>query len=473
MASTAPEFFCLTKLPHSSDENITNQPFMMSNSNYTSTQRAHQLSLFDPAEEAALYLPPMGGYFALLTSQTSGKKCQSLHPVSQLETVLRILDPKRDSWISQTQFWTPLRRVVNVKSLSLNFLDVDYYKTNADWARGKTPEQVADAFMSLCDAEDIPRPSIVVHSGRGIQPKWLYSNPIPRRALPRWNAVEQSLVKRLAPYGVDSCARDAARVLRVVRTVNSRSGTVCRVAGTTPGKDGKPLMYSFEELCEYILPKSRLDKRPAADVEPLVQRKVRPANGYDAKALAWARLEDLRTLCAMRGGIREGMRMNFLMYSMSFLALSGQVDPTNFYREAAIVAQEIDPIWTYRVAELSTIYEKMCQARAGQRRDFNGRQYVPLYTPRSQTLIDLFEITTEEMQQLTTIVTPDERRRRDAASHMKQRRAQGVRPRAEYLGQAQARKERAKALYEQGMTKAQIARDLGLDRSTITKYLKC
>ena len=90
--------------------------------------------------------------------------------------------------------------------------------------------------MSLCDAEDIPRPSIVVHSGRGIQPKWLYSNPIPRGALPRWNAVEENLVKRLVPYGVDSCARDAARVLRVVRTVNSRSGTVCRVAGTTPGR---------------------------------------------------------------------------------------------------------------------------------------------------------------------------------------------------------------------------------------------
>ena len=87
----------------------------------------------------------MGGYFALLTAQESGRKCQSLHPVSQLETVLRILDPKRDSWISQTQFWTPQRRVVNVKSLSLNFLDVDYYKTNADWARGKTPERVADA----------------------------------------------------------------------------------------------------------------------------------------------------------------------------------------------------------------------------------------------------------------------------------------------------------------------------------------
>ena len=126
---------------------------------------------------------------------------------------------------------------------------------------------------------------------------------------------------------------------------------------------------------------------------------------------------------ARRHSRRDAHELSHVQHE--FLALSGQVDPTNFYREAAIVAQEIDPTWSYRVAELRTIYEKMCQARAGQRRDFNGRQYVPLYTPRSQTLIDLFEITTEEMQQLTTIVTPDERRRRDAASHMKQRRHKG------------------------------------------------
>lgn len=120
---------------------------------------------------------------------------------------------------------------------------------------------------------------------------------------------------------------------------------------------------------------------------------------------------------------RHAHEFSHVQHELSGAVRAGGSD--ELYREAAIVAQEIDPTWMYRVAELRTIFEKMCQTRAGQRRDFNGRQYVPLYTPRSQTLIDLFEITTEEMQQLTTIVTPDERRRRDAASHMKQRRAQG------------------------------------------------
>lgn len=428
------------------------------------------LPLFDPSDEAALYLPPTGGYFALLTARASGAKHQDLYPVSQLETVLRLIDPKYDSWISQAQFWTPQRRILNVKSLSLSFLDVDYYKGNFEWAAGRTPEQVAEAFIALCDAEGIPRPSLIVHSGRGIQPKWLYDSPLPRPALPRWNAVEKHLIERLKPYGVDTCARDAARVLRVVQTVNSRSQTICRVVAVTPGIDGQPCLYNFEYLCECILPKARPEKGKI--IAPTATKTVRPANDFDQQTLAWARLEDMRTLCSIRGGIREGMRMSFLMYCMSFLALSRQVDPTTFYREAALVANEIDPNWNFRLAELRTVYEKMLKTRAGERIDFNGRQYVPLYTPRSQTLIDLFEITDSEMASLRSIVTPEERRRRDTASHMKQRRANGVRPREEYLGQARARQERAKALREEGLSIRRIAQEMGLSVGAISGYLK-
>lgn len=427
------------------------------------------LPLFDPSDEAALYLPPTGGYFALLTARSSGAKHQDLYPVSQLETVLRLIDPKYDSWISQAQFWTPQRRILNVKSLSLSFLDVDYYKGNFEWAAGRTPEQVAEAFMALCDAEGIPRPSLIVHSGRGIQPKWLYDSPLPRPALPRWNAVEKHLIERLKPYGVDTCARDAARVLRVVQTVNSRSQTICRVVAVTPGIDGQPYLYNFEYLCECILPKARPEKGKI--IAPTATKIVRPANDFDQQTLAWARLEDMRTLCAIRGGIQEGMRMSFLMYCMSFLALSRQVDPTTFYREAALVANEIDPNWNFRLAELRTVYEKMLKTRAGERIDFNGRQYVPLYTPRSQTLIDLFEITDSEMASLRSIVTPEERRRRNATAQMKVRRTAGAMPRSEYLNHAKARQERARALRAEGKKVKEIAEEMGLSVRTIKGYL--
>ena len=440
--------------------------------NYTNLSSASpQLLLFDPADEAALYLPPTGGYFALLTEKASGAKHQDLYPVLQLETVLRLLDPKCDSWISQAQFFTPLRRILNVKSLSLSFLDIDYYKGNFEWAVGRAPEQVAEAFMALCDAEGIPRPSLIVHSGRGIQPKWLYDSPLPRPALPRWNAVEKHLIERLKPYGVDTCVRDAARVLRVVQTVNSRSQTICRVVAVTPGIDGQPCLYSFEYLCECILPKARPDKGKIIAPSATTVKAVRPANGFDQQTLAWARLEDMRTLCAIRGGIQEGMRMSFLMYCMSFLALSHQVDPKTFYREAALVANEIDPNWNFRLAELQTVYEKMLKTRAGERIDFNGRQYVPLYTPRSQTLIDLFEITDSEMASLRSIVTPEERRRRNATAQMKVRRTAGAMPRSEYLNHAKARQERARALRAEGKKVKEIAEEMGLSVRTIKGYL--
>lgn len=437
--------------------------------NYIETSR--QLPLFEPLDEASLYLPPNGGYFALLTAGSDGKKHQKSYPVSELETALQLIDPRRDSWISQAIFWTSARRVANVKSLSLSFLDIDYYKADMGWSNGKTPEQIAENFMQICDVEGIPRPSLVIHSGRGIQPKWLYENSIPRLALPRWNAVEKELVRKLGPYGVDCAVKDAARVLRIVRTVNSRSGTVCRIVGMTPGDNGKPKLYGFDNLCEYILPKNRPQRRKEA---PQSDAKVspRPDTGFDGQTLAWARLEDLRTLIRLRGGIDEGGRMQFLMYTMNFLALSGQVSAKSFYAEAAVISREIDPTWSFRQGDLRTVFEKMIKARAGERIEFNGREYVPLYTPKTQTLIDLFDVTNEEMEHLSSIIDDSERRRRNAAAQTKFRRAAGAVSRAEYEGHAAARKERARALRAQGMSIREIAEEMGLSVGSVAGYCK-
>ena len=106
--------------------------------NYIETSR--QLPLFEPIDEASLYLPPNGGFFALLTAGSDGKKHQKSYPISELETALQLIDPRRDSWISQAIFWSSARRVANVKSLSLSFLDIDYYKADMGWSNGKTRE---------------------------------------------------------------------------------------------------------------------------------------------------------------------------------------------------------------------------------------------------------------------------------------------------------------------------------------------
>ena len=432
-----------------------------------------QLSLFNPADEVSLYQPQIGGFFSLLKRIGPGTVIQHSYPVRDLERVLSLVDVRSDTYVSQAQFWTPFRRVVNVKAVSLVFLDVDCYKASNPWAEGRTPEEMAEAFMSFCDSEGIPRPSLIIFSGRGLQPKWLLSSPLPRAALPRWNAVQKSMTERFEQYGADPMARDAARVLRVVQTTNTKSGLVCRVVATTQDADGLPVVYGFDFLSEFALPYTRDELEHLRDRAEgkKVQRRANPANGFTLQTLNWARLEDLRMLLKLRGGIEEGMRMTFLMYMMNFLALSGQVTLATFFREAACLAAEIDPTWNCRSEELRTVYAKFKNALAGKKVSVNGIEVTPLYTPRTDTLVNLFRVTSEEMKFMKTLVSEDVRRERDRKSHEVARRAAGVIPRDEYEGQADARQERARDLQAQGLSIRKIAAEMGMSKSRIQQYL--
>jgi len=218
-----------------------------------------QLRLFSPADEAGCYHDTARqGFFSLLmaTGEGSGKK-QDSYRLSQMPVVLSMLDHSRDTWLSQAEFIKPNRRVVNLARIGLLFADLDTYRE--PWAQGRSPEQLAAAVMFRCYDEGVPPPSILVFSGRGVQAKWLLDGTLPRQALPRWNACQRYLIDRLAGLGADPAAKDASRVLRLVNTVNSKSGEVCRVIHVEHGPDGEPIRYNFEYLAEALLPVARWD----------------------------------------------------------------------------------------------------------------------------------------------------------------------------------------------------------------------
>ncbi|WP_334170178.1 hypothetical protein [Zoogloea sp.] len=141
-----------------------------------------------------------------------------------MPTILGMVDQTRDTWLTQAEFMRPNRRVVNLARVGLLFADLDTYRQ--PWAAGRTPEQLAAAVLYHCAQEGIPTPSLLVYSGRGIQAKWLLDGTLPRQALPRWNACQRYLVDRLSGLGADPQAKDASRVLRLVSTVNTKSGDV-------------------------------------------------------------------------------------------------------------------------------------------------------------------------------------------------------------------------------------------------------
>lgn len=392
-----------------------------------------QLEIFNAFDEARCYHDSTRhGFFSLLVATDRGgnKKKQESYRLATMPMVLGQLDFSRDTWMSQAEFISPNRRVVNLARIGLLFADLDTYRM--PWAQGRNPEQLASSVLFFCQEEGIPTPSILIFSGRGIQAKWLLEGTLPRQALPRWNACQKYLIDRLAIAGADPAAKDASRVLRLVDTVNSKSGEICHVIHVEQGKNGEPIRYNFEYLAEVLLPVARTDIQGNRQVHCTQKQKTSRLRTFSGQKLAWDRLEDLRTLAAIRGGVSEGERMLHLFWRLNFLLLSGATHSSQMYYEAAALAHELDTRWNYRSTELMTLYAKAKAHEAGERVEFRDQQFSPLYTPKNDTLISLFRITDEEQKQLRTLICQDIAKERDKTRKSKQRRTKGMMERVIY-----------------------------------------
>jgi len=404
-----------------------------------------QLNLDLGLEEAQHYHSPARyGYFSIfydtgkVTSSGYRKKRQESYLLRDMPEVLSSLAGSQDVYLSQSEFKKPNRRTANFLRAGLSHIDLDYYKLQS--VSFRSPQQVLDRVFQLLSAANVPLPNLAVDSGRGLQLKWIYNSPIPDRALKRWQLVQNHLVQLLRPLGADPNAADASRVLRLVGTFNSKSRSLATVIHQSP------TYYAFDDLANAVLPYTRDElaalKRQREESKQhkleLVADNPEPAQtlpGLKKKGLGslnWQRYLDLRQLCELRGGIEEGQRMFMLMYQVNFLMLSGASNPQQVWNELVAVSRTIDPSWRPDYSDLSTVLEKAQAHFRGERVEFAGREWTPLYTPKNQTLIDLFGIEPTEEQKLHTIISKGELKRRDRERHAAARRAAGAVTREEY-----------------------------------------
>lgn len=427
------------------------------------------------------------GFFALLTKpspaelerdgQVHGKvrhrPRQSSYRIEHLPLVLDRLDPTRDSFLSQAQFFRPTRRVVHLWHINLCFVDLDVYKSAL---AGGDLNHIVQTLRRYCGDEGVPLPSVIISSGRGLYAKWVLERPLPQAALPRWNAVQEALLEKFAPFHADWKARSASQVLRLVQTVNTKSGERVRVLHVEE-MDGEPLRYDFEWLADAVLPWTRQELealRTRRALKKAGQQELRLLRGgregparFSARGLAWARLQDLRTLQRLRGGmVKEGLREVTLFWSLLFMLASGVTTPRQMFHEARALARELNPDFVrnreWRDSDLSTLYR-----RAQYEMAHPGDRTAGLYWVTSQRLIEIFQIAPDEERQLKTIVSRDEKRRRDAAWHRKARSA-GIETRA------QARADRDQAIRREsaeGTSQRELAVRYGLSRGGIRRIL--
>lgn len=473
------------------------------------TALAQRALPFECAEPLLYHPPERGGFISLLQrgASVSGKRQRTIK-LEALPEVLERMHGAADVWISQGEFFRPNRRVVNLWRMPLAFADLDTYH-EPGLVSLPTHGQV-ELMLMACDDRRIPPPSVVVFSGRGLQVKWLFTSPVPRGSLMRWQALQRQLNSMLLDFGADARALDASRVLRLVDTTSSRTDEWIRVVHTTrtPTMGGAVMPsgvvgYDFDVFADTVLPVARIEleeqqaqreRNRQQDALEKAAREARRSNfvvvpgaagagaekpsglrSFIPSELAWARLEDLRTLARLRGhedGLPPGERDTFVFLAACFLTQARLVRDVK--SEIMELASEFAPTWSESDARscVGSAVARAEQASRGEKVLFKGRELDPRYRWRNETLVDRLGITAAEALELQTILPADEAKRRDAQRQMDRRRAAGAVARAEYLGQAGDRRQQALQLQREGHSQRAIARQLGVSPAAVCGYLK-
>jgi hypothetical protein len=439
------------------------------------------VSLIEPAHY--LSSDSSTAYFSLLTQQPgTTKKQQQSYRVMSMGFVVAECHPGWDTWISQAEFWAKTRRIVHCRRVGLMFIDLDTYKIPA--LMDLTPERQLDKLLQVCEQQGVLPPSLVVYSGRGLQAKWVLDGALPARALPRWSLVQRELCKRLGSMGADANALDASRVLRLVHTVNSRSGEVVRVVHDTG------VRLSFDQLADSLLPFTREKLREmrearaalAANEDHFRVSSVFPlapssniSNSWSnlrlfmGAQLAWDRLADLRMLAQLRGwnnGAPDGLRDSAVFIGACFLAQALPNTP-RFYDELRTLGREFAPHWSQAEANgsASAVILRMKMHASDKTVEYKGAQTDPRYRWKNDTLIEHFGITPQEERQLRTIISSRETRRRAAERAVVRRAAHRVAvcgvTREDYESKAAARRVTARSMRAQGQSWAEVATAVG------------
>lgn len=418
--------------------------------------------------EHGLLLHESGDGLVAVAQKIRGKWTEKVHQVADLPKVLPTYAGQRDVYISQNRFrgW---RGVARLAQLSALYVDLDYYRL-ADFV-GLQAEGVFAEAMETLRASRLPRPSLAVSTGRGLALIWRHASISPGE-LPKWSLCQTHLWRALRPVGADRAATDAARVLRLVGTVNSKSGDVVQTIWTDLHH-----VWDFDDLAREILPDEPPEPQSSQRATLGAKResggaKRDPAQGFSVVSLNQARLQDLHRLMNLRGWrkLPPGRRDAWMLVAAT--CLSRLVRPEFLEREVCRLAREVAG-WSASETKtrMQSVFKKAKEAELGYDILWQGDWKDPRYDFTNQRIIEYLEITPAEEQELKTIISEHTRRRRDRQRKEKLRREQDIKPRKEYLAEAKKKRRRAKRLRDKGYSLAQIARRIGCSTRHVSRLL--
>lgn len=408
-----------------------------------------------------LYSDDLEGYIQILQLR-NGQAIKVFNTdIKGIVEVVQEQQGEKDTYITPNSFYIPNRSNDNIRHFRALFIDLDlvnHSKTEAFY------EIYIKAAKGL-----IPKPSMIIDSGRGLHLYWRIEHA-PKQAAYTWQELEDYLYKQLKPLGADLKATDAARVLRLPNTINSRNSAMCEVLELNDFK------YSMYDLRDKYLNYQKKDK-------PGTNKKVKKETKnikhmFNSYSLHQARAYDMEIIARLRNYDIKGYRNSILhcytywkgIYIREQDGLFNIVDSFNSKLVEPLKDNEIKAIVrsTEKAIEKFIDYEQGIRSGEDKRvskgmRDKGGYWYT------NETLIEMLNITEQEQRHLKTIIGTKEKYRRNNIRRREERRNEGG-----LTSREQQKKdtiEKVKELKEQGFNQTEISQEIGITKARVSQII--
>ena len=294
-----------------------------------------------------------------------------------------------DLYTTLNTFVAPQRTIETLRYLNALYIDIDCYKMNM------SKESVLFFLEEDLYGVDIPVPTFVVDSGRGLYLIWLIES-VPSKALPLWKALQYKFYNALKQFGADPKALDPARVLRVIGSCNSKSFSNVEVL------EYNPYRYTLKELKEEYLP---FVEKKVQKEKPRKKRTI--VNIYNPYTLALARIKDLEKLAELRNYNLEGMREIYLFLYRYYISI--------------VEDQETALTKTLHMNNMLALPLRETEVIRDTKSNYIGK-----YNYSNSKLIEILEITDAEMDEMCTIVSKEKKYEKNNERRKKARRRNGL-----------------------------------------------
>ena len=407
--------------------------------------------------------------------------------------LMNLLGLNIDTYITMNSFRTPKRLMSNLYSLNCLWADIDYYK------KKKYKDYTYKEMIEVLEEDKFikeNKPSFYIASGQGIYPIWLIENAYAEACLPIWGKLMDIIQENLKKYGADPRSLDATRVLRLAGSNHTGANKKALIVKDCLEKDFK--RYTIPELADRLLPKLDYTKEEWIKIKEVkrktkkIKESIQTKSLFTIRLLNFTRMKDLQTLVELRkfdcDGYRELILFLYRYWGNCFWkdnerALEETLEFNKMFNnpcdedtvarltKRAEVAAEI---WEEKLNEYWALEDKP------PAKVFFKNTGAYIYS--NKRLIQILEITQEEMKSLETIFNTKEKNRRNA-DYRKQwkRENDAAYDRAKRRNEnGLTKREQAKLdkmnsiieLRESGLKTREIAEKLGCTMRSVQKYIK-